>query len=506
VLSGKRDNAFTAGAPQPILNGTYSMIDSVRFIPRSGGVLALLLVASALVLIPFQGAQATTAFARQTGEPCVACHMQGYGPWLTQYGMKFKLDGYVAGHANKLPDALNPFALEVVASVTNTQQDVPGGQYYSTRNNTQSWANNNVVNDWTALYYTGRVWDKVGSYLQLNFNPQVGRSISLAMADIRFADHTTLFGNNVTYGVTVNNAPTMSDFWMTTYAWMYPYTTSSVTVKPVAQPYLQALMAGANTAGSTVYTMINNHLYLEAGGYTSQAQNMAQGLGVWNGGSLSQGPQSGLINGGAPYWRMFLQHSTGPHTMMVGTYGLQANVSPLYNQSNGTNSYVEYNVDANYSFMMDDDNMFMAMFRYTRDNMGMAASQAAGYSANSSNYLNNVMLMGMWTYQQTYNLTFGWNNQTGSADSMLYNGNGSGTVNAITGSANGSPNTNSFLVELDYIPFGKGGFVTDPYVNLRLSLQYWAYTQFNGGYNNYDGYGRSPEANNTLYFVGNLMF
>jgi len=155
--------------------------------------------------------------------------------------------------------------------------------------------------------------------------------------------------------------------------------------------------------------------------------------------------------------------------------------------------------------MLDDDNMFMAMFKYTRDNMSMSASQGAGYSSNSSNHLNNTMLMGMWTYKQTYNVTFGWNYMTGSSDMMLYNGNGGG-VNPITGTANGSPNTNSFLVELDYIPFGKGTFVSDPYVNLRLSLQYCAYTQFNGASNNYDGNGRSAEANNTLYFVGNLMF
>jgi len=31
--------------------------------------------------------------------------------------------------------------------------------------------NNNVINDWTALYYTGRVTDHIGSYLQLNLNP-----------------------------------------------------------------------------------------------------------------------------------------------------------------------------------------------------------------------------------------------------------------------------------------------------------------------------------------------
>lgn len=463
-------------------------------------ILSLPVAAFLIALIPINKATATAAFSRQTGEPCAACHMQSYGPWLTPYGQKFKLDGYVAGNASKLPDVLNPFSLEVIGSLTNTQKNVPSGTYYDNTTG-HSNVNNNVVNDWTSLYYTGRVWDKVGSYLQLQFNPQVGRSISLTMADIRYADHIDLAGNNIIYGATANNAPTMSDFWMTTFAWMYPYTSSPVTVNPAAQPYLQNLMKGANTAGATAYTMINNHLYLEAGGYTSQAKNMAQGLGVWNGGSQCSNPQCGLINGGAPYWRIFLQHLTGKHWMMVGGYGFQANVFPLYEKSAGTDSYTEYNIDSNYTYMMDQDNMFMGMFRYTHDNMAMNASKALSFSKNSSNYLNSVMLMGMWTYQQTYSLSFVWNYMTGSADTTLY-----GSGNAITGSLNGSPKTNSFLVELDYTPFGKGTFRTDPYLNLRFSLQYWAYTEFNGASRNYDGAGRNPEANNTLYFVGNLMF
>jgi hypothetical protein len=460
-----------------------------------------------LSIIPFQHASATAAFSRQTGEPCAACHMQSYGPWLTQLGQKFKLDGYVAGNANTLPDILNPLSAEVVASYTNTNVGVPGGQYYANEMG-QSGRNNNVLNDWSAIYYTGRVASKIGSYLQLNIAPQTSHSLSLAMADIRYADHTKIAGSDITYGITVNNAPTMSDFWMSTPAWMYPYTSSSVTVKPAATPWLNALMAGANTAGATAYTMINNHLYLEAGGYTSQAQNMAQGLGVWANGSLAQAPQAGLIDGGAPYWRMFLQHTVGPHTMMVGTYGLAAKVTPQYQSGFGTNSYQEYNVDSNYSYMLNADHMLMASFRYTRDNMQMNSSVQQGLADNLNNNLDTVMLMGMWTYKQTYNMTLAWNKMSGTTDATLYNlaSGQAQPVNAITGSANGSPNTNSFMLGGDYIPFGKGTSKLDPYLNLRFSLQYWAYTQFNGASSNYDGNGRNASANNTLYFSTNFMF
>jgi hypothetical protein len=199
--------------------------------------------------------------------------------------------------------------------------------------------------------------------------------------------------------------------------------------------------------------------------------------------------------------------------MMIGTYGLAAKVIPYYTNGVGTNSFVEYNADANYSYMMNDNNMLMAMVKYTHDSMKLGASQSQGWASNASNNLDSVMMMGMWTYKQTYNLSVGWNYMKGSSDMTLYNGagaydvtSGNNGVNPITGSANGSPNTNSFLFQADYVPFGKGTFAADPYLNLRFSVQYWAYTQFNGASTNYDGAGRNAAGNNTLYFVGNMMF
>ena len=101
---------------------------------------------------------------------------------------------------------------------------------------------------------------------------------------------------------------------------------------------------------------------------------------------------------------------------------------------------------------------------------------------------------------------------SGSADATLYNGAGNNIgigyqgPTALTGSASGSPNSNSFLFQADYVPFGKGTSKVDPYLNVRFSAQYWVYTQFNGATMNYDGLGRNASANNTLYLVTNIMF
>lgn len=462
-----------------IRNLTAARVSSGDRVMRVLGVLA------ALGLLPLPwSAEATPAFARQTGEPCSACHMESYGPYLTPYGRTFKLNGYQAGHANELPDLLNAFSGQAIGSFTNTQKGVPGGAAPGFS------PNNNFVNDWNALYYTGRVIDKIGAYLQLNFDPQVTRNISLAMAEIRFADHMDFLGKNLIYGLSANNGPTMSDPWMTTPEWMYPYTSSPIAPTPAAQTLLMQLMG--NTGGVTAYTHWNNLVHVELGGYSTLAQNMATGLGVFS-------RSNPLIDGGAPYWRLWLEHTTGPHVFMLGSYGLQANIFPQYQTSAGTDGWVDWNLDTNYMWMMGDHSV-MLMGRYTQDQMTLNASKALGYSSTVNNSQSNLMLMAMYTLQQTYNFAFSFNNIGGTSNPAMF------APAPVSGSLTGSPTSQYFQLQFDYIPFGKGMVQTDPFLNLRFSLQYTAYETFNGASRNYDGYGRSAADNNTLYIATYLMW
>lgn len=429
-------------------------------------------------------AHATPAFARQTGEPCSGCHMESYGPYLTPNGRLFKLNGYQAGHANVLPDLLNGFSGQAIGSFTNTQKDVPGGAAPGFS------PNNNFANDWDALYFTGRVIDKIGAYLQLNFSPQVDRNISLAMAEIRFADNMNLFDKNFIYGVSANNGPTMSDVWMTTPEWMYPYTQSPVAPQPGMQTLMMQLMG--NTGGMSVYTLWNNLIYTELGAYTTLASNMANGLGVFS-------RNNPLIDGGAPYWRLWAQKAIGPHVFMLGTYGMQANIYPQYQTSAGTDGWVDWNVDTNYMWMMDQ-HMVMLMGRWTQDRMTLDASRALGMSSSVDNTQSNLMLMAMYTLQQTYTFAFSFNDLAGSNNPGVY------SPAALSGSRTGSPDSQYFQLQFDYVPFGKGMSQTDPYLNLRFSVQYTAYETFNGASHNYDGYGRNAADNNTLYLATYLMW
>ena len=54
-----------------------------------------LLLATSTVLVSHKSAgSAVPNFATQTGQPCTACHIGGYGPQLTPLGRAFKIGGY----------------------------------------------------------------------------------------------------------------------------------------------------------------------------------------------------------------------------------------------------------------------------------------------------------------------------------------------------------------------------------------------------------------------------
>jgi hypothetical protein len=76
----------------------------------------------------------------------------------------------------------------------------------------------------------------------------------------------------------------------------------------------------------------------------------------------------------------------------------------------------------------------------------------------------------------------------------------------VTGSNNSKPDSNAFIIEADWVPFGKDDSWMNPYVNLKLGVQYVIYTLFNGGNTNYDGFGRNAADNNTLFLFAWLAF
>src|SRR6516165_4197833 len=82
-------------------------------------------------------AQALPAFAAQTGQPCTACHIGGFGPQLTPLGRAFKIGGYTQ-RGGEGWQSYFPLAAMIQTSFTNTGSAVPPDQvahHYNDNNN-----------------------------------------------------------------------------------------------------------------------------------------------------------------------------------------------------------------------------------------------------------------------------------------------------------------------------------------------------------------------------------
>src|SRR5262249_34450154 len=104
-----------------------------------------------------------------------------------------------------------------------------------------------------------------------------------------------------TFGLTLNNNPTVQDVWNSTPAWQTPFDqrTSAAPV-PGAATQIDGLLAGRGVMGITGYVWLKNSTYAEGGSDRSAPQGVAV-KGVPGPLDSSAG---GVITGAAPYWRV----------------------------------------------------------------------------------------------------------------------------------------------------------------------------------------------------------
>jgi len=172
------------------------------------------------LLFPNKSA-AVPSYSRQTGLSCSSCHYAP--PELNAFGRKFKLEGYTFatkpevsadknGHNSSLR-LLEAFPLSVVfdTSFTSTKAPQP-----STQNG------NFEFPQAVSLFLAGAWGSHVGSFVQVTYDAQADH-FSWDNTDIRAAGtNGKLFGKQLTYGLTMNNNPTVEDLWNSTPAWGIP--------------------------------------------------------------------------------------------------------------------------------------------------------------------------------------------------------------------------------------------------------------------------------------------
>lgn len=417
--------------------------------------LASLLVLTLIILLISPDTQALPSFSRQTGQACSTCHTQSFGPNLTPFGRDFKLGGYTLGGGSGVNAKLPALSAQVVGSFTNTQKDQTPGTLRPGFNK-----NNNFTFDEASLFYAGRIYGKVGAFSQLTYNGYDDK-LELDNTDIRFADQLDLGDIPITYGISLNNNPTVQDLWNTTPVWGFPYTGSGVQPGVGASPLVAGAL-GSQVGGATAYTMINNLLYLEAGAYGSFSSNFQRGFGI-------AGPDRVSLDGPAPYWRVALQHDWKGHFFSLGHFGMSADVVPGRDKTNGADHYTDVAVDATYQYLANPKHIFEVKTAYIYEDQKLSASRIP---ATDRTYLATYNLNLAYTFDQTYGLTFAYNKINGS-HSPIFDDEG-----AIIDQAR--PNSQYYTAELVYVPFGKSTSTLNPWLNLRTSLQYIGYSQANG--------------------------
>jgi hypothetical protein len=457
------------------------------------GVFMLLLLA-----VGVGTANAVPSFARQTGQECPACHVSW--PELTPYGRFFKATGYTIGKTFWSSDKINyaPVAVMAQASVSNLRNnnmtDSDTGDTVSVMQR-----QNSLVFSGGSLFFATKLNDYVGVFYQWTYDNlattadgTLGGHSSIDNTDIRAAYKYAPVNADIPewiVGMTLNNNPTVSDLWNTTPAWGFPFTTSPLAPTPDAATIIDGGLA-QQVAGLGAYAWWRKSLYLEFDNYRTanvMANAFRRGLPYNEPGGVF------AVTNYNPYWRLAYAHDWGANSIMVGTYGMVANVYPdNLNTTTPTDRFRDVAVDAQYQYITDVHTV-TAQATYIWENQSYNASfpitqeTGAGYGAgptpsNPTDSLRTFRIKGSYYYERKYGATLGYFQTTGSADEGLYGTTASGDPN--------TPNSNGYVVELDYLPLQ----------NVRLLLQYTGYGKFNGARTNYDGNGRNASDNNTLFF------
>jgi len=454
-------------------------------IARFGALAAL---AAIILVATVRPSAAVPSFAAQTGQPCTACHVGAFGPQLTPFGRGFKIGGYTQTGGDGLLSKI-PLAGFVLNSFTHTNAPQP-----------QSAApdfgrNNNVALDQVSLFFAGRITDYAGAFVQGTYDG-VGHTFALDNTDLRL---TTLFdagGSDLRIGLSVNNGPTVQDPFNTTFAWIFPFASSALAPTPTAQPVLAGGLIG-NSIGATGYAWYDRSLYVEAGVYNTYGPTLLNLTGATLGPGATANP--------APYVRLAYEWNWAGQSAHIGTVFLYSNLSPANGERSadttfGRDSYTDVAIDGGYQFIGDGTHTATIDAIFTHEDQNLKASTALGASSAPNNHLNQIRLNLTYYYQNTYGANFGWQYTTGNANPALF------APSPLSGSANGKPNSNSFVMEADWVPFGKDDSWGRPLANLKLGVQYTIYTMFNGGSKNYDGFGNDASGNNTLFLFAWLAF
>lgn len=431
--------------------------------------LAVLAGAGIALVVTMPNANAVPSYARQTGSECAACHVGGYGPQLTPYGVKFKINGYTDTDGK---DGKIPLSAMMVVNATHTAKDAPVADKVDNFSR-----NDNVAMQEASLFVAGRLTDNIGTFTQITYSG-VDRVASLDQADVRYARSLKLGDKEMTVGLSLNTNPTLTDPFNTLGQWRFPYTSSDFNVGFGPSPMVESL--GGGVMGANAYAFYDDSIYAELGLYTNLSKKT---LSVFNTDDI------GKFKGVGTYGRLAWFKDRKRDNFSVGLLGFSADIQPDRTDLGVADKYRDLGVDAQYQYLGNRQHIFTVNASYVREWQHLDYTHGVlGAANNARNTLDQLRIAGSYHYDQTWGATLGLFDTRGKADAGLYGD-----------SLSGRPNTSGYILQADWTPWGKETSWGSPWANVRLGIQYTGYNRYMGGssYTDADGNNRRASDNNT---------
>lgn len=417
-------------------------------------------------------------YSRQTGLPCNTCHFQF--PQLTPFGRQFKLNGYTmtgltpiqnphdsTQRRNLALNPISPFSAMFVTSLTRMEKRVSG-----TQNPTVA------LPQQASIFLAAGLTPKVGIFAQFTYAATEG-TFGIDNVDLRYADHTTLAGKDLLFGVTLHNNPTTQDVFNTAPAWSWPFIGTEGAPSPSSSPMVQGAL-GQKVAGLGAYSLWNNMLYSEFTLYGSAQQGAAQ---------PADSSAREVLRHVAPYGRVVLLRDLGAGHVSLGAFGMDAK---MYVEGVGgpADRFTDVGADIQYESRSSGDRLWILRSAFVHERQQSDAAFESESATLAKRSLNDFRVSATWMPSATFGYTLGGFMTSGTSDALFY------APEPVGGSRTGSPNSSGGIAEV----------VTNPWQNVRVGLQYTRYFRFNGASGNYDGSGRSAHDNNNLYLYSWIAF
>jgi hypothetical protein len=407
---------------------------------------------AALLLLASSAAQAIPAFARQTGAACADCHAGAYGPLLTPYGMRFKLNGYTDtdGHGTKIP----------LSAQLSEYHTAPARGPSSTALTEAD------------LYVAGRISDQFGGYAKVE-SDYAGHNNTyntrLTNLDLRFvAKELKLGGKDFTLGVSVNNSPGFDDP-----VDVLPAATSISPSGGSGPTGTFLSQASANSPanrviGANVYGLYDSNWYGEVGTYKSLPTSTQDRLGYDISGDPGRISDTG-------YFRFAYMKDMKRQFFSAGLVGLTT--KRQLQRIGPSDNLTDLGYDLTYQFIGNRENIIQLAYSNIMERRKYGSTPASptvpGLIALPRGVVHDETLTATYTFLQSYSLQVSHLRSNGTRDAVRFG-------------PFGNPDTTVNLITLYWTPFGKDDSFTS-IANLKLAASWFRFTRFNGVTNNIFG-------------------